>query len=294
LYQEQDLADSGDEAMHVRKETSAAPEYVEQASVTEAPAVEVDAVTVRLGGRTVLRDLSFSIRPGEFVGCIGPNGAGKSTLLRLLLGLVRPASGSVRLFGRPLHRGNRHVGYVPQHQHFYESMPLRARDMVALGIDGVRYGPLVPTAAKAEWVERALRDVRALSYADAPVARLSGGEQQRLMLAQALVSEPDLLLLDEPLANLDLRSRREVVDLVCDVCHRRKISVLFVAHDVNPLLTVMDRVLYLAEGRGVIGEPDEVVRGDVLTRLFGFPVHVVRAEGHVLVTSADEGGHCHA
>jgi zinc/manganese transport system ATP-binding protein len=114
------------------------------------------------------------------------------------------------------------------------------------------------------------------------------------MLAQALVSEPDLLLLDEPLANLDLRSRREVVDLVCEVCHRRKIAVLFVAHDVNPLLNVMDRVLYLAEGRGVIGEPNVVVRGDVLTRLFGFPVQVVRAEGHVLVTSADEGGHCHA
>jgi zinc/manganese transport system ATP-binding protein len=173
-------------------------------------------------------------------------------------------------------------------------MPLRARDMVALGIDGVRYGPLAPTAAKAERVEQALRDVRATSYADAPVARLSGGEQQRLMLAQALVSDPNLLLLDEPLANLDLRSRRDVVNLVCEVCHRRHIAVLFVAHDVNPLLNAMDRVLYLADGRGVIGEPDEVVRGDVLTRLFGFPVHVVRAEGYVLVTSADEGGDCHA
>jgi zinc/manganese transport system ATP-binding protein len=273
---------------------SPAPGQAERAPSVEAPVVEVDTVTVRLGGRTVLRDLSFSLRPGEFVGCIGPNGAGKSTLLRLLLGLVRPASGSVRLFGWPLRRGNRRVGYVPQHQHFYHSMPLRARDMVALGIDGVRYGPLVPGSARSERVERALRDVRAAAYADAPVARLSGGEQQRLMLAQALVSEPDLLLLDEPLANLDLRSRREVVDLVCEVCHRRKIAVLFVAHDVNPLLNVMDRVLYLAEGRGVIGEPNAVVRGDVLTRLFGFPVQVVRAEGHVLVTSADEGGHCHA
>jgi zinc/manganese transport system ATP-binding protein len=279
--------------MHTHQEVSTPPHYAEPAP-DQTPAVDIDAVTVRLGGRTVLCDLSFSIQPGEFVGCIGPNGAGKSTLLRLLLGLVRPASGSVRLFGRPLQRGNRRVGYVPQHQHFYDSMPLRARDMVALGIDGVQYGPLVPTAAKAERVERALRDVRAVSYADAPIARLSGGEQQRLMLAQALVSEPDLLLLDEPLANLDLRSRREVVDLVCEVCHRRKIAVLFVAHDVNPLLNAMDRVLYLAEGRGVIGEPNDVVRGDVLTRLFGFPVHVVRAEGYVLVTSADEGGDCHA
>jgi zinc/manganese transport system ATP-binding protein len=172
-------------------------------------------------------------------------------------------------------------------------MPLRARDMVALGIDGTRYGPLIPSRSNALRVERALQEVGALSYADAPVARLSGGEQQRLLLAQALVGEPALLLLDEPLSNLDLRSRRDVVELVCQVCHQRGIAVLFVAHDVNPLLQAMDRVLYLAEGRSVIGTVDEVVQTDVLSRLFGFPVHVVRAEGHVLVASMDEGGDCH-
>jgi zinc/manganese transport system ATP-binding protein len=256
-------------------------------------AVEVDHVTVRLGGRVVLEDLDFAIQPGEFVGCIGPNGAGKSTLLRLLLGLVRPAAGSAALFGRPVQRGNRRVGYVPQHGSFHESMPLRARDMVALGIDGTRFGPLMPTATKAERVERVLEEVRATHYADAPIARLSGGEQQRLMLAQALVGDPELLLLDEPLANLDLRSRRDVVDLVGDVCHQRGIAVLFVAHDVNPLLRTLDRVLYLADGRGVIGTPDEVVQSDVLTGLFGFPVHVVRADGYVLVTSMDADDGCH-
>jgi zinc/manganese transport system ATP-binding protein len=272
--------------MQTRPAESAQPEVAE-------PLVELDGVSVDLGGRTVLHDVSFALYPGEFVGCIGPNGAGKSTLLRVLLGLIRPASGSVSLFGRPLQRGNRRVGYVPQHQTFFESMPLRGRDMVALGIDGTRYGPLLPSATKAARVERALEEVRASSYADAPIARLSGGEQQRLMLAQALVGDPDLLLLDEPLANLDLRSRQDVVDLVCDVCHRRGIAVLFVAHDVNPLLRVMNRVLYLADGRSVIGTSDEVVRGDVLSDLFGFPVHVVRSEGYVLVTSTDEGGHCH-
>ena len=256
--------------------------------------VDVKHATVRLGGRTVLHDLDFSIEPGEFVGCIGPNGAGKSTLLRLLLGLVRPTTGSVALFGQPLRRGNRRVGYVPQHGHFHESMPLRARDMVALGIDGTRFGPVIPTSSKAELVERALTEVRALEFADAPIAHLSGGEQQRLMLAQALVGDPELLLLDEPLANLDLRSRREVVHLVADVCHRRNIAVLFVAHDVNPLLRAMDRVLYLADGRGVIGTTDTVVRGEVLTPLFGFPVHVVRADGYVLVTSMDVEDECHA
>lgn len=260
----------------------------------DVPVVDVRNVTVRLGHRRVLRDLSFAINRGEFVGVIGPNGAGKSTLLRVLLGLLRPSSGQVYVFGSAGTRGNRRIGYVPQHQTFDETAPLRARDMVALGVDGTRFGPLLPSKAKAERVQRALRDVRAEAYADSPIARLSGGEQQRLMLAQALAGTPDLLLLDEPLANLDLRSRREVVDLVCEVCQRRDIAVLFVAHDVNPLLGAMDRVLYLVEGRSVIGSPDEVVQADILTRLFGFPIHVVRAEGHVLVTSAEDGGGCHA
>lgn len=265
-----------------------------QAVERVSPVVELDDVTVRLGGRTVLRDLSFAVYPGEFVGLIGPNGAGKSTLLRVLLGLQRPASGQVQVFGHTQRRGNQRIGYVPQHQTFYDSMPLRARDMVALGIDGTRYGPLTPSREKKERVDQVLREVRAEAYAGSPIARLSGGEQQRLMLAQALVGDPDLLLLDEPLANLDLRSRTEVVDVVCEAVERRHIAAIFVAHDVNPLLRSMDRVLYLANGHGIIGPPDEVIRTDVLTRLFGFPVHVIRAEGHVLVTAAEEGGDCHA
>jgi zinc/manganese transport system ATP-binding protein len=181
---------------------------------------------------------------------------------------------------------------VPQHQTFYESTPLRGRDMVALGVDGTRYGPPSPGRAQSKTVQRALEDVRATAYADMPVARLSGGEQQRLMLAQALVGNPELLLLDEPLANLDIRSRREVVDLVRDISRARGIAVIFVAHDVNPLLGCMDRVLYIANGRAVIGPQDQIVRGDVLSDLFGFPVHVIRADGHVLVSTAD-GDECH-
>jgi zinc/manganese transport system ATP-binding protein len=165
---------------------------------------------------------------------------------------------------------------------------------VGLGIDGTRFGPLLPSATRAQRVERVLGEVRALHYADAPISRLSGGEQQRLMLAQALVGEPDLLLLDEPLANLDLRSRREVVELVSRVARERDIAVIFVAHDVNPLLRSLDRVLYLAEGRGVIGTPDEVIRGDVLTALFGFPVEVVQVGERVLVTALEGEEECHA
>jgi zinc/manganese transport system ATP-binding protein len=253
---------------------------------------QADHLTVVLRGRAVLEDVSFSIRAGEFVALIGPNGAGKSTLLRVLLGLIGPTRGSISILGRPVARGNPRIGYVPQHQTFYESTPLRGRDMVALGIDGTRYGPPLPNRADAARVQQALEDVRATAYADMPIARLSGGEQQRLMLAQALVGDPELLLLDEPLANLDIRSRRDVVDLVRDVSRARGIAVLFVAHDVNPLLDCMDRVLYIANGHAVIGTQDEIIRSDVLSALFGFPVHVVRAEGHVLVSTLD-GDDCH-
>jgi zinc/manganese transport system ATP-binding protein len=254
---------------------------------------EADHLTVVLRGRPVLQDVSFSIRAGEFVALIGPNGAGKSTLLRVLLGLIPPTQGSVRVLGEHVQRGNPRIGYVPQHQTFYESTPLRGRDMVALGVNGTRYGLPIPGRSASAKVEEALADVRATAYADMPIARLSGGEQQRLMLAQALVGDPDLLLLDEPLANLDIRSRRDVVDLVRDVSRAREIAVLFVAHDVNPLLGCMDRVLYIADGRAVIGPQDEIVRGDVLSGLFGFPVHVIRADGHVLVSTLD-GDDCHA
>lgn len=253
---------------------------------------QVDHLTVVLRGRPVLKDVSFSLEAGEFVSLIGPNGAGKSTLLRVLLGLIPPTDGSVRVLGQPVDRGNPRIGYVPQHQTFYESTPLRGRDMVALGVDGTRYGPPTPGRARSQTVQQALDDVRAGAYADMPIARLSGGEQQRLMLAQALVGNPELLLLDEPLANLDIRSRREVVDLVRDISRARRIAVIFVAHDVNPLLGCMDRVLYIANGRAVIGPQDQIVRGDVLSELFGFPVHVIRADGHVLVSTAD-GDECH-
>lgn len=256
--------------------------------------VSAENVSVRLGNRLVLRDVNFNIAAGEFVACIGPNGAGKSTLLRLLLGLIHPSAGKVSIFGQPVRRGSNRVGYIPQEHTIHDSMRFLARELVELGIDGTRYGPLIPSASKTERVNRALDEVRATAYADAPAGLLSGGERQRLMLAQAIVGNPDLLLLDEPLSNLDLRSRREVVDLVKDICTSRHIAVIFVAHDVNPLLRVMDRVLYLADGRAVIGTPEEVVQSDVLTDLFGFPVQVIRAEGYVLVTSMDEGDHCHA
>ncbi len=254
------------------------------------PVLALERVAVALGGRPVLRDVSAQIGPGEFVGLIGSNGAGKTTLLRIILGLLRADSGRIEVLGRPLRhgRGNRTIGYVPQKQSLDPDTPLRGRDLVALGIDGERWGIPWPNKERRARVDEMLRSVGALAYADAPVGRLSGGEQQRLLIAQALLTDPRILLLDEPLSNLDLRSADEVVRLVARLGRERGIAVLLVAHDMNPLVGVMDRVLYLAEGRSAIGTVDEVVRGDVLTRLYGYPVDVLHAQGRVLVVAGGQ------
>jgi zinc/manganese transport system ATP-binding protein len=266
------------------------------ALLTDAPVLSLDGISVRLGGRAVLRDVSVDVRPGEFIGVIGANGAGKTTLLRVILGLLRASSGRVEVLGRPVGRGNRAVGYVPQKAQIDPDTPLRGRDLVALGLDGERWGFPWPSRRRAARIDEALHAVDALRYADAPVGRLSGGEQQRLLIAQALLTDPRILLLDEPLSNLDLRSIGEVVQLVARVGRERGVAVLLVAHDMNPLLPVMDRVLYLAEGRSVIGPVDEVVRPNVLSRLYGYPVDVLRVQGRILVAAGDRilgtGGPC--
>ena len=245
----------------------------------------LDHVAISLGGRPVLRDVTADIRAGEFVGLIGANGAGKTTLLRVILGLLRAGGGRVEVLDRPVRHGNRAVGYVPQKAQLDPDTPLRGRDLVALGLDGERWGFPLPSRRRKERIDEALRQVDALSYADAPVGRLSGGEQQRLLIAQALLTDPQILLLDEPLSNLDLRSAGEVVQLVARIGRERGVAVLLVAHDINPLLGSMDRVLYLAAGRSAIGTVDEVVRGDVLRRLYGYPVDVLRARGRVIVVA---------
>jgi zinc/manganese transport system ATP-binding protein len=247
-------------------------------------ALRVSDITVELGGRRILDDVSFALAPGELTGLIGSNGAGKTTLLRVILGLLNPTSGSVTTPGA----ASRHsIGYVPQKFLLDPDMPLRARDLVALGIDGHRLGVPRPSRARRERVERMLAAVDAERFADARVGRLSGGEQQRVLIAHALVSGPRLLLLDEPLANLDLRSAREVVGLLSRIAREQRIAVLLSAHEMNALLPVMDRVVYLADGRAACGRTDEVVRADVLTRLYGHRVEVLRVNGRVIVVAGD-------
>jgi zinc/manganese transport system ATP-binding protein len=252
------------------------------------PLLRLDRVALRLGGRPVLREVSLDLQRGEFVGLIGANGAGKTTLLRVILGLLRPDSGKVEVLGRPIGKGNPAIGYVPQKQQLDPETPLRGRDLVALGIDGQRWGIPWPSRERRGRVDDVLRQVGASEYADAPVGRLSGGEQQRLLIAQALLANPKVLLLDEPLSHLDIRGANEVVQLVARIGRERDVAVLLVAHDMNPLLDVMDRVLYLAVGRSAVGTVNDVVRSEVLSRLYGYPVDVLHVRGRILVVGGNE------
>ncbi len=246
-------------------------------------ALRVEGVTVRLGGRTVLNEVSFQVGAGEFTGLIGPNGAGKTTLFRVILGLQPPATGSVRVGGG--RRSGRDVGYVPQKFQLDPDMPLRGRDLIGLGLDGQRLGVPLPSRTRRARVQEMVEAVDARAFADERVGRLSGGEQQRILIAHALISRPQLLLLDEPLANLDLRSAQEVVALLARIVVEQRIAVLISAHEMNPLLPVMDRIVYLAAGRAASGTAEEVVRSDVLSRLYGHHVDVLRVHGRVLVVA---------
>jgi zinc/manganese transport system ATP-binding protein len=254
----------------------------------------VEDVSVSLGGRLILDRVSFSVGAGEFCGLIGSNGAGKTTLLRAILGLIAPTAGRIVVAGGARSRRNPQIGYVPQKIALEPDMPLRARDLVGLGLDGHRFGTSGPSAKRRLAVDEMLDAVGATPFAEARVGSLSGGEQQRVMIAQALISRPKLLLLDEPLANLDIRSAAEVVELLARIAGEQRIAILLSAHDMNPLLPVMDHVVYLADGRAASGTTDQVVRTDTLSRLYGHSVEVIHVQGRVLVVAGAEHQAHHA
>ncbi len=258
-------------------------------------AIRFRDVTLRLGNRTVLQRISLEIAAGEFVGVLGPNGAGKTTLMRAVLGLVPAAEGRIDVLGEPVRRGNRLVGYMPQLRGPAVSR-LDGRAVVAAALDGHRWGLPVLGRGARRAVDEALDLVGARSLAARPLAELSGGERQRLLLAQSLLGRPRLLLLDEPLISLDPHRQGEVVRLVRDVQQALGIAVLFSAHELNPLLGALDRVLYLGGGQASLGTVDEVITTPVLSRLYGAPIEVVRTAGRIFVIGGGDPAqdpHCH-
>ena len=257
-----------------------------------ATLIDVRDATVVLGGRTVWAHVDAEVAAGEFVAVLGPNGVGKSTLLKAILGLVPLAGGSIRLLGRPAGQANHGLGYLPQRRSFDGSLRIRGRDVVRLGVDGDRWGVPLPgrrARAAAARVDELIGLVGATGYADRPIGQLSGGEQQRLLIAQALARRPRLLLLDEPLDSLDLPNQSAVAGLISRICRTEGVAVVMVAHDVNPILTYLDRVVYLGHGGAVSGTPDQVITSGTLTALYGTPIEVLRAsDGRLVVVGQPE------
>ena len=233
---------------------------------------------------------NFSIPAGSFTAILGPNGSGKSTLVRLILGLLAPDAGLIEVLGQPPHRGNPLIGYVPQGSSFDPELSVRARDFVGLGVDGHRWGVRITGRATAEAaIDASIASVDGQGYADRQLGRLSGGEQQRLLLAQALVGAPKMLLLDEPLSHLDVRNQQAIVQLISTLARERQLTVLLIAHDVNPLLPHIDHVLYVAHGRLAMGKPAEIITSDSLSRIYSSPVEVLRdSMGRVFVVGLEE------
>ena len=256
-------------------------------------------MAVAYGPQAVWSGATFSVQPGEFVAVLGPNGAGKSTLARLLLGLVAPAAGQLRVLGGPPHRGNPAIGYVPQRRPVDPELRLMGTELVKLGLVGHRWGISLGGRRHrrqlAARVDAAVGAVGATSYARQAVGTLSGGELQRLLLAQAIIADPRILVLDEPLASLDLRNQAAVARLVAGLARSRDLAVLLIAHDVNPLLPVLDKVIYVAQGRVAIGRPQEVITTERLSALYDAPVEVLRdSRGRLFVVGLeDEASHPH-
>ncbi|MGH3796655.1 MAG: metal ABC transporter ATP-binding protein [Pseudonocardiaceae bacterium] len=262
-----------------------------------APVITLREVAAERGGHRLWSGLTLTIHAGEFVGVLGPNGVGKSTLINGVLGMFPLAEGEARVLGALPGAANDRIGYLPQRRSFDPSLPVRGRDIVRLGLDGDRWGLPLPgwgrwgagRRAAAARVDEVIELVGASGYAHRPVGRLSGGEQQRLLIAQALAARPELLLLDEPLDSLDLPNQAAVVALLSRIARDQQVAVVIVAHDVNPLLAYLDKVVYLAPGGSEIGPPGEVITSDTLTRLFDTPIEVLAAsDGRLVVVGQPE------
>jgi zinc/manganese transport system ATP-binding protein len=255
--------------------------------MTNETIISVRDLGIEFGKQTILDHISFELMNGEFIAILGPNGAGKSTLLKLLLGLLKPSRGDISILGKSPHRGNNSIGYVPQHRVLETDLALRARDVVGFGLDGNRWGIGLHSKRREIQINKALEDLDALHLGNAPVGHLSGGEQQRILIAQALITNPKILLLDEPLSNLDINHGQEIITLLAKLSRAYKVTILLVSHDVNPLLRFIDRVLFMAKGGAVLGTPDQVLTSSALSKLYNTPIEIVRALDRIFVVGAE-------
>ena len=257
--------------------------------------IQIEDAGVVLGGRRICQHVQLSVQAGEFLAILGPNGAGKSTLLKAILGLIPLSEGKITVLGHPTRRGSSAIGYVPQRRHFEADVRIRGRSIVRLGFDGRKWGLPLPLLHRQQGREAAIRVqeaidlVGATAYADRPIGELSGGEQQRLLIAQALVTRPRILMLDEPLDSLDLRNQQGIAGVIRQICRETGAAVLLVAHDINPILTSIDRVVYVAHGQVAAGPPEEVITTETLSRLYTTPIEVLRAsDGRIVVVGQPE------
>ncbi len=258
------------------------------------PALTIRDASLQRGDRELWSGLDLDVQPGELIAILGPSGSGKTTLLRAILGLEPLSGGTITALGEPVRsKGSRRIGYIPQQRPLPRETSLRGRDLVALGIDGHRFGLPLPRRGDRARIDALIEAVDATGFADRPVGLLSGGEQQRLRVGQALADDPRLLLCDEPLTSLDLANQQAVLGLIDR--HRRQAgaAVLLVTHDINPLLGKVDRILYIANGRFMLGTPTEVLRSDVLTDLYGAHVFVLRAGDRLVVVGAPDAEESH-
>ncbi|HVV37309.1 MAG TPA: ABC transporter ATP-binding protein [Acidimicrobiales bacterium] len=258
-------------------------------------AVQLSGASVRAGARTIWRDVDLTVGTGEFVAILGPNGVGKSTMIKVLLGLQPLSGGTAVVLGRPAGETRHEIGYLPQRRSFDAGLRIRGVDVVRLGLDGDRWGVPLPLFGRQRHreaqarIEEVIELVGASAYADRPIGQISGGEQQRLLIAQALVRRPRMLLLDEPLDSLDLPSQAAVAGLVADICRQQNMTVMLVAHDVNPVASYLDRVIYLGPGGAAIGAPRDVITSATLSELYGTPIEVLSAsDGRLVVVGHPE------
>lgn len=253
------------------------------------PVLTLRQAALAFGDRTLWSGLDLDVQPGEFVAVLGGNGSGKSSLIKAILGLLPLNSGQLRVAGRPPHRGSDLIGYVPQERRLDPTSPIRARDLVRLGVDGQRWGPGWLDRTRSRGVLQSLEAVGAGHLADVPVHLMSGGEQQRVRIAQALATDPRILLCDEPLLSLDLTHQRAVVSLIDERRRSHDTAVLFVTHEINPVLPYTDRVLYLADGRFRIGTVAEVMTSESLSELYGSRIEVIRTGSRIIVAGVSDG-----